>query len=70
MRDASVTLDWAIAKLYSTDTCVAVAPRGVELCAARMIREGRMIHPRAVRLRERQGMARSMKGTNQIQRRS
>lgn len=59
-----VTLDAAIAKLYSTDTCVAVAHAAVEMCAPE---SGADDHPAAVRLRDAKA-CQIYEGTNQIQR--
>jgi len=59
-----VTLDAAIAKLYSTDSCVAVAHAAVELCAPE---SGADDHPAAVRLRDAKA-CQIYEGTNQIQR--
>jgi alkylation response protein AidB-like acyl-CoA dehydrogenase len=59
-----VTLDAAIAKLYSTDTCVAVAHAAVELCAPE---SGADVHPAAIRLRDAKA-CQIYEGTNQIQR--
>ena len=59
-----VTLDAAIAKLYSTDTCVAVSESAVDLCAPESGAEG---HPAAVRLRDAKA-CQIYEGTNQIQR--
>jgi hypothetical protein len=59
-----VTLDAAIAKLYSTDTCVAVAQAAVDLCAPE---SGADDHPAAVRFRDAKA-CQIYEGTNQIQR--
>jgi alkylation response protein AidB-like acyl-CoA dehydrogenase len=59
-----VTLDAAIAKLYSTDACVAVAQSAVDLCAPE---SGADDHPAAVRLRDAKA-CQIYEGTNQIQR--
>ena len=59
-----VTLDTAIAKLYATDACVAVAHAAVELCAPDSAAES---HPAAVRLRDAKA-CQIYEGTNQIQR--
>lgn len=59
-----VTLDAAIAKLYSTDTCVAVAQAAVDLCAPDSAAED---HPAAVRFRDSKA-CQIYEGTNQIQR--
>ena len=59
-----VTLDAAIAKLYSTDTCVAVAQSAVDLCAPE---SGADDHPAAVRFRDAKA-CQIYEGTNQIQR--
>jgi acyl-CoA dehydrogenase len=59
-----VTLDAAIAKLYSTDTCVAVAQSAVDLCAPDSALDG---HPAAVRFRDAKA-CQIYEGTNQIQR--
>jgi acyl-CoA dehydrogenase len=59
-----VTLDAAIAKLYATDACVAVAHAAVELCAPNSASEN---HPAAVRLRDAKA-CQIYEGTNQIQR--
>jgi hypothetical protein len=59
-----VTLDAAIAKLYSTDTCVAVAQSAVDLCAPE---SGAADHPAAVRFRDAKA-CQIYEGTNQIQR--
>jgi acyl-CoA dehydrogenase len=59
-----VTLDAAIAKLYSTDTCVAVAQSAVDLCAPE---SGVDDHPAAVRFRDAKA-CQIYEGTNQIQR--
>ncbi len=59
-----VTLDAAIAKLYSTDTCVAVAQAAVDACAPE---SGTEDHPAAVRLRDAKA-CQIYEGTNQIQR--
>ena len=59
-----VTLDAAIAKLYSTDTCVAVSQSAVDLCAPEF---GADDHPAAVRFRDAKA-CQIYEGTNQIQR--
>jgi hypothetical protein len=59
-----VTLDAAIAKLYSTDACVAVAQSGVDLCAPE---SGADDHPAAIRFRDAKA-CQIYEGTNQIQR--
>jgi alkylation response protein AidB-like acyl-CoA dehydrogenase len=59
-----VTHDAAIAKLYSTDTCVAVAQSAVDLCAPE---SGAEDHPAAVRFRDAKA-CQIYEGTNQIQR--
>jgi alkylation response protein AidB-like acyl-CoA dehydrogenase len=59
-----VTLDAAIAKLYSTDACVAVAQSAVDLCAPE---SGADDHPAAVRFRDAKA-CQIYEGTNQIQR--
>ena len=59
-----VTLHAAIAKLYSTDTCVAVAQSAVDLCAPE---SGVDDHPAAVRFRDAKA-CQIYEGTNQIQR--
>ena len=59
-----VTLDAAVAKLYSTDTCVAVAQSAVDLCAPE---SGADDHPAAVRFRDAKA-CQIYEGTNQIQR--
>jgi hypothetical protein len=59
-----VTLDAAIAKLYSTDTCVAVAQAAVDICAPESAAED---HPAAVRFRDAKA-CQIYEGTNQIQR--
>ncbi len=59
-----VTLDASIAKLYSTDTCVAVAQAAVDLCAPE---SGVDDHPAAVRFRDAKA-CQIYEGTNQIQR--
>ena len=59
-----VTLDAAIAKLYSTDACVAVAQSAVDLCAPESAADD---HPAAVRLRDAKA-CQIYEGTNQIQR--
>ncbi len=59
-----VTLDAAIAKLYSTDTCVAVSQSAVDLCAPE---SGADDHPAAVRFRDAKA-CQIYEGTNQIQR--
>ena len=63
-RGPRVTLDAAIAKLYSTDTCVAVAQAAVDLCAPDSAAED---HPAAVRFRDSKA-CQIYEGTNQIQR--
>jgi len=59
-----VTLDASIAKLYSTDTCVAVAQAAVDLCAPDSAADD---HPAAVRFRDAKA-CQIYEGTNQIQR--
>ncbi|HEX4861460.1 MAG TPA: acyl-CoA dehydrogenase family protein, partial [Rhizomicrobium sp.] len=59
-----VTLDAAIAKLYSTDTCVAVAQAAVDLCAPDSAAED---HPAAVRFRDSKA-CQIYEGTHQLQR--
>jgi acyl-CoA dehydrogenase len=59
-----VTRDAAIAKLYATDACVAVAQSAVDLCAPE---SGADDHPAAVRLRDAKA-CQIYEGTNQIQR--
>ena len=59
-----VTLDASIAKLYSTDTCVAVAESAVDLCAPESNADD---HPAAVRFRDAKA-CQIYEGTNQIQR--
>jgi alkylation response protein AidB-like acyl-CoA dehydrogenase len=59
-----VTLDASIAKLYSTDTCVAVAQAAVDLCAPESASDE---HPAAVRFRDAKA-CQIYEGTNQIQR--
>src|SRR5580698_7736250 len=59
-----VTLDAAIAKLYSTDTCVAVSQSAVDMCAPE---SGADDHPAAVRFRDAKA-CQIYEGTNQIQR--
>lgn len=59
-----VTLDAAIAKLYSTDTCVAVSQSAVDICAPE---SGADDHPAAVRFRDAKA-CQIYEGTNQIQR--
>ena len=59
-----VTLDAAIAKLYSTDACVAVAQSAVDLCAPESELDD---HPAAVRFRDAKA-CQIYEGTNQIQR--
>lgn len=61
---APVTLDASIAKLYATDTCVAVAQQAVELCSPDSARDD---HPAAVRFRDAKA-CQTYEGTNQIQR--
>ncbi len=61
---ARVTLDASIAKLYATDTCVAVAQAAVDLCAPESNAED---HPAAVRFRDAKA-CQIYEGTNQIQR--
>ncbi len=61
---ARVTLDASVAKLYSTDTCVAVAQAAVDLCAPE---SGADDHPAAVRFRDAKA-CQIYEGTNQIQR--
>jgi alkylation response protein AidB-like acyl-CoA dehydrogenase len=59
-----VTVDAAIAKLYSTDTCVAVSQSAVDMCAPE---SGADDHPAAVRFRDAKA-CQIYEGTNQIQR--
>jgi acyl-CoA dehydrogenase len=59
-----VTLDASIAKLFSTDTCVAVAQAAVDLCAPESAAED---HPAAIRFRDAKA-CQIYEGTNQIQR--
>jgi alkylation response protein AidB-like acyl-CoA dehydrogenase len=59
-----VTLNAAIAKLYSTDTCVAVSQSAVDMCAPE---SGSDDHPAAVRFRDAKA-CQIYEGTNQIQR--
>jgi acyl-CoA dehydrogenase len=59
-----VTLDASIAKLYSTDTCVAVAQAAVDLCAPESAADE---HPAAIRFRDAKA-CQIYEGTNQIQR--
>jgi acyl-CoA dehydrogenase len=59
-----VTLDASVAKLYATDTCVAVAHAAVEVCAPDSAAEN---HPAAVRFRDAKA-CQIYEGTNQIQR--
>ena len=59
-----VTLDASIAKLYATDTCVAVAQAAVDLCAPDSCADD---HPAAVRFRDAKA-CQIYEGTNQIQR--
>jgi len=59
-----VTRDAAIAKLYATDTCVAVAHAAVELCAPESAAAD---HPAAVRLCDAKA-CQIYEGSNQIQR--
>ena len=59
-----VTLDAAIAKLYSTDTCVAAAQSAVDACAPE---SGSDEHPASVRFRDAKA-CQIYEGTNQIQR--
>jgi acyl-CoA dehydrogenase len=59
-----VTIDAAIAKLYSTDACVAVSQSAVDLCAPE---SGLDDHPAAVRFRDAKA-CQIYEGTNQIQR--
>jgi alkylation response protein AidB-like acyl-CoA dehydrogenase len=59
-----VTLDAAIAKLYSTDACVAVTQSAVDLCAPESAADD---HPAAVRFRDAKA-CQIYEGTNQIQR--
>lgn len=59
-----VTLDASIAKVYSTDTCVAVAQAAVDLCAPESASDD---HPAAVRFRDAKA-CQIYEGTNQIQR--
>ncbi|MHB8488434.1 MAG: acyl-CoA dehydrogenase family protein [Candidatus Dormibacteria bacterium] len=59
-----VTHDAAIAKLYATDACVAVAQSAVDLCAPE---SGADDHPAAVRFRDAKA-CQIYEGTNQIQR--
>jgi alkylation response protein AidB-like acyl-CoA dehydrogenase len=60
----SMTREAAIAKLYSTDTCVAAAHAAMELCAPDSARAD---HPAAVRLRDAKA-SQIYEGTNQVQR--
>jgi acyl-CoA dehydrogenase len=59
-----VTLDASIAKLYATDTCVAVAQAAVDLCAPESAADD---HPASVRFRDAKA-CQIYEGTNQIQR--
>jgi alkylation response protein AidB-like acyl-CoA dehydrogenase len=59
-----VTLDASIAKLFSTDTCVAVAQAAVDLCAPESAADD---HPAAIRFRDAKA-CQIYEGTNQIQR--
>jgi acyl-CoA dehydrogenase len=59
-----VTLDASIAKLFSTDTCVAVAQASVDLCAPDSAADD---HPAAIRFRDAKA-CQIYEGTNQIQR--
>jgi acyl-CoA dehydrogenase len=59
-----VTLDASIAKLYTTDTCVAVAQSAVDICAPE---SGADDHPASVRFRDAKA-CQIYEGTNQIQR--
>jgi alkylation response protein AidB-like acyl-CoA dehydrogenase len=58
------TRDAAVAKLVSTDMCVAVAHAAVEVCAPASRADA---HPAAVRLRDAKA-CQIYEGTNQIQR--
>ena len=60
----AVTRDAAVAKLYATDSCVAVAHAAFELCAPESARAD---HPAAVRLCDAKA-CQIYEGTNQIQR--
>ena len=60
----TVTRDAAVAKLYATDNCVAVAHAAVEMCAPESARAD---HPAAVRLCDAKA-CQIYEGTNQIQR--
>jgi acyl-CoA dehydrogenase len=59
-----VTLPASVAKLYSTDTCVAVAQAAVDLCAPESAADE---HPAAIRFRDAKA-CQIYEGTNQIQR--
>jgi len=59
-----VTLEASVAKLYSTDTCVAVAQHAVDMCAPESADE---YHPVAIRFRDAKA-CQIYEGTNQIQR--
>jgi len=59
-----VTLPASVAKLYSTDTCVAVAQAAVDLCAPESAADD---HPAATRFRDSKA-CQIYEGTNQIQR--
>ena len=63
-QGGTFTRDAAIAKLLSTDTCVAVAHDAVEICAPASVDDA---HPAAVRLRDAKA-CQIYEGTNQIQR--
>jgi len=60
----SVTCDASVAKLYATDSCVAVTQAAVDLCAPESAVED---HPTAVRLRDAKA-CQIYEGTNQVQR--
>jgi alkylation response protein AidB-like acyl-CoA dehydrogenase len=59
-----VTLDASIAKLYTTDTCVAVAQAAIDVCAPE---SGADDHPASIRFRDAKA-CQIYEGTNQIQR--
>jgi alkylation response protein AidB-like acyl-CoA dehydrogenase len=59
-----VTREASVAKLYATDTCVAVSQRAVDLCGPDSADED---HPAAIRLRDAKA-CQIYEGTNQIQR--
>jgi alkylation response protein AidB-like acyl-CoA dehydrogenase len=59
-----VTLPASVAKLFSTDTCVAVAQAAVDLCAPESAADE---HPAAIRFRDAKA-CQIYEGTNQIQR--